>query len=318
MFSNKEAIGIVTLKPFEFYYEEGDEKLVSYVDTLKKLKTEFPLDTNFVDIKNNVEKSKNFIKTFNNYLNLKNLLVTFDEFDETKEFPVDNNNEELITEYDIQNYNSRYLDLNDAVSRSYNKREVIQKESIFDEEIVFLTELIAQDEINVPYILNLLSKLKKQLNEQNQAQGNQVELNNLILNNKENTNKKDEKIDDEKIWLLVDSTPLLRDKKGLLSEFMKQKDLEIEDWNKFVSEQFKTTVEKLVEEENLKKEKVFELLNKCFEKDSFVYKSKEIKDMQKSGTFRLGVLWWKHNEEKNRIIEKLHKIFKTFNGAYTY
>ncbi|MGY5139365.1 type I restriction endonuclease subunit R [Mycoplasmopsis gallinarum] len=318
LFSNKEAIGIVTLKPFEFYYEEGDEKIVSYVDTLKKLKAEFPLDTNFVDIKNNVEKSKDFIKTFNNYLKLKNLLVTFDEFDESKEFPVDNNNEELITEYDIQNYNSRYLDLNDAVSRSYSKREAIQQESIFDEEIVFLTELIAQDEINVPYILNLLSKLKKQLNEQNKAQENRVESNNLILNNKENINKKDEKIDVDKIWLLVESTPLLRDKKGLLSEFMKQKDLEIADWNKFVSKQFKTTVEKLVEEENLKEEKVFELLNKCFEKDSFVYKSKEIKDMQKSGTFRFGVLWWKHNEEKNRIIEKLHKIFKTFNGAYAY
>lgn len=59
-----------------------------------------------------------------------------------------------MDEQDFEDYKSKYLDIHDKVKRTTEKEKV----SILD-DVDFELELIQRDEINVAYILKLLSKL---------------------------------------------------------------------------------------------------------------------------------------------------------------
>jgi type I site-specific deoxyribonuclease, HsdR family len=135
LFGNKDAKGIVLLKPYADYYDEYKKRIEELVET-------FPLDKAIVG----EAAKKAFIKLFGAILRLKNILTAFDDFA----------GNEILSGRDFQDYQSLYLNLY-AEFRSESEAE---KESIND-DVVFEIELIKQVEINVDYILMLVEKYLK-------------------------------------------------------------------------------------------------------------------------------------------------------------
>ena len=135
LFGNKDAKGIVLLKPYAEYYKEYQKRIGELVE-------KFPLG--MVIIGEAAQKA--FIKLFGSILRLKNILTAFDDFA----------GNEILSERDFQDYQSLYLNLY-AEFRSTSEAE---KESIND-DVVFEIELIKQVEINVDYILMLVEKYLK-------------------------------------------------------------------------------------------------------------------------------------------------------------
>ena len=97
-----------------------------------------------------------FVKAFRGLMRLKNLLSGFSDF----EF------DDLdMEEQEFEDYKSKYLDIYDKVKRETAKEKV----SILD-DVDFELELIHRDEINVSYILKLLSKLHEAEEEEKEKQ----------------------------------------------------------------------------------------------------------------------------------------------------
>jgi type I restriction enzyme R subunit len=136
LFGNKDAKGIVILKPYQEYYDE-------YSKTVSELLADFPLG----QVIESEAAQKEFIKLFGAILRLQNILTSFDEFE----------GNELLAERQNQDYRSVYLDL----YAEYRKDTTPEKESIVD-DVVFEIELIKQVEINVDYILMLVQKYRDQ------------------------------------------------------------------------------------------------------------------------------------------------------------
>lgn len=132
LFGNKDAKGIVLLRPYAEYYAEYEKKVAELVAL-------FPLGKPIIG----EAAQKAFIKLFGSILRLKNILTAFDDFA----------GNEILSERDFQDYQSIYLNLY-AEFRSASDAE---KERI-NEDVVFEIELIKQVEINVDYILMLVER----------------------------------------------------------------------------------------------------------------------------------------------------------------
>lgn len=135
LFGNKDAKGIVLLKPYAEYYKEYEKRVGDLV-------AGFPPGMSIVG----EAAQKAFIMLFGSILRLKNILTAFDDF----------SGHEIIEEREFQDYQSLYLNLY-AEFRSTSDAE---KESIND-DVVFEIELIKQVEINVDYILLLVEQYLK-------------------------------------------------------------------------------------------------------------------------------------------------------------
>jgi len=127
LFGNKEARGIVLLKPYAEYYAE-------YADVVQSLLVRFPAGEQIVG----EAAQKDFIGLFGALLRLRNILTSFDDFAGT----------EIVSDGQMQDYQSMYLRLKDE----WRPVDATDKEVIND-DVVFEIELIKQVEINVDYIL---------------------------------------------------------------------------------------------------------------------------------------------------------------------
>jgi type I restriction enzyme, R subunit len=134
LFGNKDAKGIVLLKPYGDYYAQ-------YSDKVAQLLEQFPLGVPIIG----ESAQKVFIALFGQILRLENILISFDEFA----------GNERLTERQSQDYRSVYLNL----YAEYRRDQTADKEEIND-DIVFEIELIKQVEINVDYILMLVQKYR--------------------------------------------------------------------------------------------------------------------------------------------------------------
>ena len=132
LFGNKDACGIVLLKPYAEYYAE-------YRKLVAELAQFFPVDQAIVG----EAAQKWFIALFGGILRLRNILTAFDDFA----------GNEILSERDFQDYQSRYLDL----YAQFRKTKDADRESIND-DVVFEIELIKQVEINVDYVLMLVRR----------------------------------------------------------------------------------------------------------------------------------------------------------------
>ena len=132
LFGNKDARGIVVLKPYGDYFAE-------YADRTHELLGLFPLGEPIIG----ESAQKEFIALFGAILRLQNILTSFDDFE----------GNEILTERQAQDYRSVYLNL----YADFRRGSEAEKESIND-DIVFEIELIKQIEINVDYILMLVAK----------------------------------------------------------------------------------------------------------------------------------------------------------------
>ena len=135
LFGNKDAKGIVLLKPYAEYYKDYEKRVGELV-------AGFPLGKAIVG----EAAQKAFIKLFGSILRLKNILTSFDDFA----------GNEILTDREFQDYQSLYLNL----YAEFRATSAAEKESIND-DVVFEIELIKQVEINVDYILLLVEQYLK-------------------------------------------------------------------------------------------------------------------------------------------------------------
>jgi len=137
LFSNKEAIEEIILKPYENYvdaFTKAVDKLLEIAPTVDSV-NDLPSENEVLE----------FVKAFRELMRLKNVLGTFTEFT-FDDLP--------ISLQDFEDYKSKYLDIRDDVKNEKEKVSILN-------DIDFELELIHRDEINVVYILTLLAKLRE-------------------------------------------------------------------------------------------------------------------------------------------------------------
>ena len=138
LFSNKDAIEVVTMPDYEKIAEKFDE-------ALKLLREITPTYQSVNDLESE-EAEAQFVQAFRKLMRAMNVLQSYTDFDWE---------DLLIDEQEFEDFKSKYLDLYEKVKRDNEK----QKTSIL-EDIDFELELIHRDQINVAYILKLLAQLK--------------------------------------------------------------------------------------------------------------------------------------------------------------
>ncbi|MCA0252897.1 MAG: type I restriction endonuclease subunit R [Actinobacteria bacterium] len=134
LFGNKDAHGIVLLKPYTDYYS-------GYASKVSELLARFPLGAPIIG----ESLQKEFIALFGSILRLENILTAFDDFADSH----------LLTERQSQDYRSVYLDL-----YAEFRRDADADKEIINDDVVFEIELIKQVEINVDYILMLVERYR--------------------------------------------------------------------------------------------------------------------------------------------------------------
>lgn len=136
LFGDKEAGGVVLLKPYAEYLGE-------YRERLAQLREQFPLEA---VLSGNAllgeEAEKAFIRLFGVILRLRNILTAFDDFAA----------DDTLSPRNEQDYRSVYTDL-------YQKwRKQKEDATIINDDLVFEVELLKQVDINIDYVLMLVQK----------------------------------------------------------------------------------------------------------------------------------------------------------------
>ncbi|MCO5260713.1 MAG: type I restriction endonuclease subunit R [Crocinitomicaceae bacterium] len=220
LFSNKEAIEVIIMKPYEDYvakFDEAFEKLLEVTPT-----------TDAVNDLESEDDELNFIKAFRDLMRIKNILTAFSDF-KWEDLKM---NEQLF-----EDFKSKYLDLYDKVKSNHQKEKV----SIL-EDVDFELELIHRDEINVAYIIQLLIKLKSQT--QKDTTKAEKEIFNL-LSTEATLRSKRELIEK----FILENLPVISDPNNITPAFEQF-------WNKEQQKEFS----KIVQEENLSAEKTEKLI----------------------------------------------------------
>jgi type I restriction enzyme R subunit len=192
LFSNKDAIEEIIMKPYDDYVHAFNE-------AFKKLLEITPTVNSVNDLLTEDDELK-FIIAFRDLMRIKNVLTSFSDF----HWDDLNMNEQLF-----EDFKSKYLDLYDKVKSEHEKEKV----SILD-DVDFELELIHRDEINVSYIIHLLIKLKA--NQKKDAQQIEKEIFNL-LNTEAQLRSKKELIEK----FIRDNMPVILDTDDIPQEFEK-------------------------------------------------------------------------------------------------
>lgn len=230
LFGNKDAGGIILLRPFKDYYEgynDGQKDIIGYKDLIAELQQKYPLGEQIIG----EQAEKAFIKLYGAILRLRNILSTFDEFVEN----------EILSARDVQDYHSIYLDLYNKY-RNQNKKD---QEDVND-DIVFEMELIKQIEINIDYILMLLHKYQESHFKDKEIV---VTITKSIDSSMELRSKKD--LIEQFISALTPTTRI------------------DDDWQTFIQQKKKAELDAIIKDENLNKEATYSFVNNAF-RDGYV------------------------------------------------
>ena len=220
LFSNKEAIEEIIMKPYEDYVHKFNEAFQALLDITPTV--------NSVNDLRSEEDELEFVKAFRELMRIKNTMATFADFIwEDLEM-----NEQLF-----EDYKSKYLDLYDKVKDGHQ----VEKVSIL-EDVDFELELIHRDEVNVTYILKLLAALKDTTKEEKARKQKEIV---DLLTGETNLRSKRELIEK----FILENLPIIEDTDTIPEEFDKY-------WNE---EQLKA-FNQLVKEENLSPEKTHKLI----------------------------------------------------------
>ncbi len=220
LFSNKEAIEVIIMKPYEDYVEKFDEAFAALLAI-----------TPSVDSVNDLESEDDelsFVKAFRDLMRIKNILASFSDFN-WEDFE--------MSEQLFEDYKSKYLDLWDKVVGNNQKEKV----SIL-EDVDFELELIHRDEINVSYIIQLLIKLKAQ--SKKDTSNEEREIFNL-LNTEVTLRSKRELIEK----FILENLPVIEDPEDITPAFESF-------WNDEQQKEFS----KIIQEEHLSAERTEKLI----------------------------------------------------------
>lgn len=275
LFGDKEASGIVMMRPYQDYYNGYDDKdgthKPGYVELVEELTTKFPLSEPCIVGEKN---QKFFIGLFGAILRMRNILVSFDDFA----------GNDVLSERDLQDYLGRYQDLHDEWKKH---REGAAKEDIND-DIVFEIELVKQIEINIDYILLLVKKYHDTHCEDKEV---------LIS-----------------IKRAIESSPELRSKKALIDNFIagiNDIDDVMAEWHVYVAEEKEKELLRIIDEEKLKLEETRKYIDNSFRDGNLKTTGTDIdKIMPPVSRFGDG----SRAEKKQRIIDKFTAFFERFFG----
>ena len=239
LFGDKNACGVILMRPFADYYygfdDENNKHVLGYKEIIEKLLEKYKLPMNPANYSE--EQKKEFVRIFGGVLKLTNLLSAFDEFTAEKR---------IITEFDTQDYLTWYNDIHEEL-RPDGKE---QKDDIED-DLVFEMELVKQIQINIPYILSLV----KEYHDKNC--GDQT----IIA----------------KIQKAIGSSPDMRDKKDLIMKFIKKMTPEHsegkgdidKEWSDYIAKEREAELSSIIKDERLKPEETKKFIDQAFE-DGYV------------------------------------------------
>ncbi len=220
LFSNKEAIEVIIMKPYEEYVKKFNQAFINLLQVTPTV--------NSVNDLVSEEDELEFIKAFRELMRLKNTMTTFANFD-WEDLAM---NEQLFNDF-----RSKYLDLWQKTKHDTTKEKV----SILD-DVDFELELIHRDEINVAYIFKLLAALKDAKKSEQEAKKKEIV---DVLSGEANLRSKRELIEK----FIQDNLPKIEDSDSIPKEF-----------EKFWTEEQQKAFEAFVKEENLSSERTQKLI----------------------------------------------------------
>ncbi|EOC2061907.1 type I restriction endonuclease subunit R [Campylobacter upsaliensis] len=272
LFSDENAKGIVFLRSLEEYLQgytdEKGQKHKGYNELTKELTDKFPLES-FRQATLKQSDKKHFLALFGELLKLRNILEIFDNFSDP------------LNERDKQDYQSHYISTYEEL-----RKDKDDKESNLD-EVEFEVELLAQVEVSIEYILELIAKYHK-----------------------------DQATNYEPILKLLDSSLSLRSKKELFLRFIDslhtQSNVE-KDFSAYIKTHKNNALQDIINALNLDPKKTKEFMQDSFERG-------ELRDYGRAFDEILppSPLFGKGAEQTHKVrkqaLEKLQAFFELFKG----
>lgn len=276
LFGDREAGGIVLMRGFKDYYngyvDECGDRHDGFVDMIAELTAKFPLKEERIT---GEKAQKEFIALFGEVLRMRNLLTAFDDFE----------GKEILSERDLQDYLGRYQDLRDEWKK---KRENEEKEDITD-DVVFELELVKQIEINIDYILILVTKYHDSHCSDKET---------LIT-----------------IQKSIDASPELRSKKALIENFIdgiNDVDDVMAEWHSYIAAEKEKQLNEIIAEEKLKADETKKFMDNAIADGEIRTTGTDI-DKLMPPISRFGNT--NREKKKQTIIEKLKAFFERFFGV---
>ncbi|MDL0101385.1 type I restriction endonuclease subunit R [Campylobacter felis] len=268
LFSDENAKGIVFLRSLEEYLhgytDEKGQKHKGY----NELTDKFPLES-FRQATLKTSDKKHFLALFGELLKLRNILEIFDNFSDP------------LNERDKQDYQSHYISTYEEL-----RKDKDDKESTLD-EVEFQVELLAQVEVSIEYILELIAKYHK-----------------------------DQATNYEPILKLLDSSLSLRSKKELFLRFIDslhtQSNVE-KDFSAYIKTHKNNALQDIINALNLDPQKTKEFMQDSFERG-------ELRDYGRAFDEILppSPLFGKGAEQthivRSQALQKLQELFELFSG----
>ncbi|EGK8035046.1 type I restriction endonuclease subunit R [Campylobacter upsaliensis] len=272
LFSDENAKGIVFLRSLEEYLQgytdEKGQKHKGYNELTKELTDKFPLES-FRQATLKTSDKKHFLALFGELLKLRNILEIFDNFSDP------------LNERDKQDYQSHYISTYEEL-----RKDKDDKESNLD-EVEFEVELLAQVEVSIEYILELIAKYHK-----------------------------DQATNYEPILKLLDSSLSLRSKRELFLRFIDslhtQSNVE-KDFSAYIKTHKNNALQDIINALNLDPKKTKEFMQDSFERG-------ELRDYGRAFGEILppSPLFGKGAEQTHKVrkkaLEKLQAFFELFKG----
>ncbi|EHN1585362.1 type I restriction endonuclease subunit R [Campylobacter upsaliensis] len=272
LFSDENAKGIVFLRSLEEYLhgytDEKGQKHKGYNELTKELIDKFPLES-FRQATLKTSDKKHFLALFGELLKLRNILEIFDNFSDP------------LNERDKQDYQSHYISTYEEL-----RKDKDDKESTLD-EVEFEVELLAQVEVSIEYILELIAKYHK-----------------------------DQATNYEPILKLLDSSLSLRSKKELFLRFIDSLHTQsnvAKDFSTYIKTHKNNALQDIINTLNLDSQKTKEFMQDSFERG-------ELRDYGRAFDEILppSPLFGKGAEQTHKVrkqaLEKLQAFFELFKG----
>ncbi|AAT27769.1 type I restriction enzyme r protein [Mycoplasma mobile 163K] len=284
LYGNSEIKNIVLLKDYDSYYDgyfENEIYYKGYKELIEELKSNFPVNEKILG----EENQKKFIKLYNSIAIVKNILDSYDQFDETQK---------ILSERDFQNYQGKYHDVHENLVKNKN-----QDKEFINEDIVFEMELVKQSEINVDYILKEVVKQLIFSSQNKKALLPQIET--QIQSSTQLRSKKD---------LIINFINEYNMNISIKDENKMQNDIE-DNWKEYFEKEKQKELDKLIEEENLIREKVTKFFNNSFRDGELNTEGTEI------NSFMPHVSRFENRAvRKQGLISKLKEFFEKFFSAF--
>lgn len=280
LFGDEEAGGIVLLKPYAEYLSE-------YLTLVDEIRERFMDDEGRLELLGE-DQQKAFVGAFGALLRLRNVLSVFDDF----------KRDDVVSPRMLQNLQSTYLDLADHFKRVAKAEQV----DIVD-DLVFEIELIRQVEVNIDYILDLVTRARS---------GNG-----------------EDKVAYDKICRAIATSPQLRDKAELIMEFVERMGVGSDGaavtddgdegtrrskvdgaWVSYVREQVEKELEEIIASERLKPDETRRVVSYAFDAGGVPETGTLVQAcLPKVSRFAKGNAY---GEQRHRVIARLQAFYDMF------